>query len=532
MEKIIHFIWVHPKTRGHIAIPKNIPPIQLEIIDCARQTHPTWEIKVWQDPIETDGFLLEKYWSKANSGAQYADLLRLDVLYRFGGVYVDSDLRLLKPLDDLAQKFDFFIASEDGHHLSNGLIGARKECPILRHLIEQLVNNEPNWSLPPNITTGPNFFTHHLKWRKEITVLPRETFYPYPAHLLKKPKVHRHSYGEHLWMGSWVLEQASVRPSSESRFQHWRSDLLKWAKPYVKKTLSCGFQVWRRLKSVDPLPLNRFYQCSNELVTQTIHGFNIVVDGHDVSLTPELVFKGYYELPEENFLKNTVKGGDWVIDVGANVGSFSLLAAQQVGPFGRVFAFEPNLRPSQLMAKSLVMNWMHERVIQRPVAVGDSQGTVELTFVADRLGDGRVGKGDVTGPTFAKSLETLGQDRRDVLVVPCVRLDDEFPVDVPIKVLKIDVEGHEGHVLVGAKRLLQRRCIDFIVLELLQENAGSRWRETIDQVNHVISYGYAICTLTNEGALVEQKDLAVAITGGRNIVLVAQEQYRPVRTST
>ena len=89
---------------------------------------------------------------------------------------------------------------------------------------------------------------------------------------------------------------------------------------------------------------------------QTIYGFRITVDGKDVSLTPQLVFKGYSELPEENFLKNTVRGGDWVIDVGANIGSFSLLAAQQLGSFGRVFAYEPNPRPVKLMAKSLVMN--------------------------------------------------------------------------------------------------------------------------------------------------------------------------------
>jgi FkbM family methyltransferase len=527
MEKIIHFVWVHPKTRGQIKNPKDIPPVQLEIIDCARKTHPTWEIKVWQDPIQTGGFLLEKYWSKANSGAQYADLLRLDVLYRFGGVYVDSDLRLLKPLDDLAQNFDFFIASEDGYNLTNALIGARKESPILRYLIDQLVNNEPDWSILPHITTGPIFFSHQLKWRKEIMVLPRETFYPYMGRLLKKPKVHRYSYGEHLWVGSWVP------PASESRLKRWRSDALKWVKPYVKKNVIRGFRAWHRVKSVDPLPLNRFYQCSDELVIQTIHGFNIIVDGHDVSLTPELVFKGYYELPEENFLKNAARGGDWVIDVGANVGSFSLLAAQQVGQFGRVFAFEPNPRPSQLMAKSLVMNWMHERVIQRPVAVGNSHGTVELSFVADRLGDGRVGKDDVTGSTFDESLKTLGHDRTAVLVVQCVRLDDEFPVDVPIKVLKIDVEGYEGRVLAGAKRLLQRRCIDFIVLELLYEVAGSRWREIVDQVSEIINYGYAIATLTSEGTLVEQKDLAAAIrAGGRNIVLVAQEQYMPVRSST
>ena len=328
-------------------------------------------------------------------------------------------------------------------------------------------------------------------------------------------------------------EGSVASPASVSRLQRWRRDLLEWAKPYFKKSLRRAFQAWRRLKSIDPLPQSRYYVCSDELVIQTIHGFNIVVDGHDLSITPELVFKGYYELPEQNFLKATLNGGDWIIDVGANVGSFSLLAGQLVGPFGRVFAYEPNPRPLQLMAKSLVMNWMHERVVQRPVAVGDSSGTVELTFVAHRLGDGRIGDGDLAGPASAENSEILGLDRTSVLAVACVRLDDEFPVDVPIKVLKIDAEGYEAHILAGAKRLLRRRCVDFILLELLDEVAGSSWREILDEVNDVIAYGYETCTLSDEGTLIKQSDLAAAIrTGARNIVLAAQKQHITVRTST
>ena len=164
MQKIIHF-----------TIPEHISPAQSDIIECARKYHPSWEIKIWQDPIqEEDGFLLEHYWPKANSGAQLADLVRLDVLHKYGGVYVDSDLRLLKPLDSLVESFDFFIASEDGQCLTNALIGARKESQIIRFLIDILRNHEPDWTLPPNITTGPEFFSQHLKWKAEVTVLPRE----------------------------------------------------------------------------------------------------------------------------------------------------------------------------------------------------------------------------------------------------------------------------------------------------------------------------------------------------------------------
>jgi len=526
MEKIIHF-----------TVSENISRIETEVIARARELHPSWEIKVWQDPVKKNNFLLEGYWEKTKSGAQFADLLRLDLLYRFGGVYVDGDLRLFRPLDSLIERFEFFIASEDGVRPTNALMGARKDSPVLRYLIDHLRTNEPDWNLPPNVTTGPDFLSHHLRWRNDVTLLPREVFYPYNWDHVGQKKIHRHSYGEHLWMGSWFALGDRSALSSKSARHGWLF-LRDQIRQQLKKCLGFCFSVWHRVKSINriqPPPQVRSYQCSDDLVVQTIHGFRIIVDGKDVSLTPQLVFKGYSELPEENFLKNTVRGGDWVIDVGANIGSFSLLAAQQVGPFGRVFAYEPNPRPVKLMAKSLVMNRTHDRVVQRPVAVGSSCEISEFTFIADRVGDGEVALTDVTGTVFAKTVQTLGLQSATKSKVPCVRLDDEFRVDLPIKLLKVNVDGYEDRVLAGAERLLKRRCIDFVVMKLLEEVGPSRWQEalqevrpeTLHQIKKVIEFGYAICALTNEGVLVEQRDLFAAIRTRRsNVVLAAREQYQ------
>jgi FkbM family methyltransferase len=529
MEKVIHFT---------VRNASELSATQAEVIECARKLHKHWEIKIWSDPDPTHDnseFLLNRYWSRVNSGAQLADLLRLDIVHRFGGVYVDSDLKLLRPLDALAESFDFFIASEDGYKLTNAVFGACKQSPVLRSLIDELLRAEPDWTLEPWLTTGPSFFAQHLKWRKDITVLPRETFYSYYPHYgeidEQARKNHRQSHGEHLWATSWI----AVVPQNKLKRSDQGNGITSNAKVIVKKAIKQGaalaFKTWRRIQPLDaqfspspgPPP---FYHCSDELVVQTIHDFRIVADGKDLRITPELVLKGYYKLAEENFLKRTVTGGDWVIDVGSNIGTISLLAAQIVGPFGRVFSFEPNPRTSKLMAKSLVMNWIHDRVVQREVAVGSQRRMVGLTFLPECLGGGQVGR---SGEESAadRTVETLGDERATVFDVPCVRLDEEFPIDLPIKLLKIDVEGFEGDVLKGADRLLRRRCIDFVMVELLGEVAGARWHENVQQVNKVIEYGYDIFT-ADEHELVKQPDLAAAIRwGSRNIVLAARDQYRP-----
>ena len=200
MEKIIHF-----------TVPENISVVETEVIARARELHPNWEIKVWRDPVEKNDFLLEQYWEKTKSGAQFADLLRLDLLYRFGGVYVDGDLRLFRPLDSLIERFEFFIASEDGVRPTNALMGARKDSPVLRYLIDHLRTNEPDWNLPPNVTTGPDFLSHHLRWRNDVTLLPREVFYPYNWDHVGQKKIHRHSYGEIYGWGVGLLRVTVLR---------------------------------------------------------------------------------------------------------------------------------------------------------------------------------------------------------------------------------------------------------------------------------------------------------------------------------
>ena len=508
MEKIIHF-----------TVPEKPTPVQLQTIERARTLHPTWEDKVWQDPVRPNGYLLEKYWPKANSGAQLADLLRIDLIHKWGGVYVDGDLRLLRPLDDLVEKFDFFVASENGGSLEGAFIAARKAHPAIRALIEDLLSNEPDWSLPPDRTTGPDFFARILRWNRQVTLLPRETFYPYGPDEIHARKTHRHSYGEHLWVYSWKDE--SNPPAKPTRSFGWKTA----AKRLVKPAVVSGLRAWRRIAALDTVtPQNpiflrepRFYAASGDVVINTVHGLNIVVDGSDLMHTPRMIFGDYHELRDEVLGKNILHGGDWAIDIGSNAGSFCVLAAQKVGRFGRIFAYEPNPKALSNLSKSVVMNEMHDRVIIRPVAVGEIEENAHLNVKLERAQL----EYDNTQPT--------SEIRR-------VTLDQEFPIDLPIKLLRIDLEDGAAAVLRGARRLLTRRCIDFIFVRVLKEVLGDRWRkelggvklsELLEQFDRLAEAGYLACAPAADGSLVEHESAILALDKleGRNLVLKARDQY-------
>ena len=291
MEKILHFTVAAKPT-----------PINVEMIALARELHPAWDVKVWQDPMQPDRYPLERYWSKANSGAQLSDLLRLDILYKWGGVYLDADMRLLKPLDDLASQFDFFFASHEGLVPINAIIGARKGHPAIRAVIDELLLNEPDWTRPPDVTTGPDIFVRTLRWDKTAAALPRETFFGYGPLATHYRKNHRQAFGEHLWEFSWRKTAGEWRQ---------RFNLRSETKSLLKAAVTKPLRLWHRLEAFDRTLFERpeeipprSYPVADEIMLKSAHGTSIIVDRKDGRLSPSIIFGDYYE-PREDALPST-----------------------------------------------------------------------------------------------------------------------------------------------------------------------------------------------------------------------------------
>jgi FkbM family methyltransferase len=500
----------------HFTIPQHPTDVQLRNIQIARDLHPGWEVVVWQDPVDRTLFTLGKYWDKVNSGAQLADLIRLEVVYKQGGFYVDSDFVLLKNLDPLRQH-SFVVGTEDGYLLTNAFFGAVPQSPVLGQLIAALDEHEVDWKLPPDVTTGPKFFLRELKWHDDVTVLPRETFYPYfPSTRPLPPR--KWTYGSHLWVSSWKMDVHRRRPVRSLIF-HTR----RIGRQIINQSRTRLLRLRYRMRLHHPVP----FSASGVICAQTIHGPRIYLVGEDASLTPEIAQHGTYEFYEEVFAKRVVRPGDWAIDVGANVGAFSLVFANSVGPSGRVFSYEPNPLPASLLKKSLVTNWFHDRVSVREMALSSEVGTFTLRFNRERLGDATLAAKENTG-TFEKTVALLGSSNE--VEVPVRTLDLEFPVDLPIRILKIDAEGFDHHVLRGAARLLERNSIDILMLECLQEVYGSGWHEFMVELKKIIGFGYQPHVLTKKSKLtpITFNDILYS-TRERNIVFVSPDARHTIR---
>ena len=183
--RIIHFIWLGSKIPLHASC----------MIETWRQQHPGWIIKIWADEdVEPFGLRNKEAFNRTTNFGQKSDIFRYEILYRFGGVYVDIDFECLKPFDELHTSCEFYTGvSQENNYLYNGLIGIREGHPLMQACIEHLKTTDPIPvvgelfdALRIMYETGPYYFTrmfHAMEsfcTRGTTLILPPIFIYPIP----------------------------------------------------------------------------------------------------------------------------------------------------------------------------------------------------------------------------------------------------------------------------------------------------------------------------------------------------------------
>lgn len=167
-----------------------------------------------------------------------------------------------------------------------------------------------------------------------------------------------------------------------------------------------------------------------------------------------------------DFVRHHVKPGDVVWDVGANMGLLSFASAHRVGPGGAVISFEPDWWSYGLLHRSRRLNpELAPRMQCLPLAVADQASLLTLIIpkhgrAATHLEIAGGAGNEITGGTS------------ETLLVPTVTLDWVAQSQRPPTVIKIDVDGAEHRVLLGAREIL-RRHRPRILIEVYERNADA-----------------------------------------------------------
>ncbi len=190
---------------------------------------------------------------------------------------------------------------------------------------------------------------------------------------------------------------------------------------------------------------------------------------------------GTYEKDDEaQIFLSYLKPGMTVIDIGANIGLYSLLAGKTVGSTGRVIAFEPVPEIFERLGRHISLNGLTNILPQR-IAISDTNGTG--TFFLGRTGSSGSLFRQETSRSIRVNTETLDSflRRKEIRKVDAV---------------KVDAEGAEMRIVRGMQRLLlssEKPLLMFEILPPALQPAGSSAEEIFDDI---VSYGYAAFLMT------------------------------------
>ncbi len=165
--RVFHRIWLGPEP---------MPEEYVRLGETWKRNHPGWEHHLWAETnLPTDLERREVY-ELLRRPAERADILRLELLRRLGGVYVDADFESLKPIDPLLDRVSLFLGALDSGRVSNAIVGAVPAHPLLARAIAEL---RPRTTFGPvdREGTGPLLIERIRHDFREVTVFEPEVFY-------------------------------------------------------------------------------------------------------------------------------------------------------------------------------------------------------------------------------------------------------------------------------------------------------------------------------------------------------------------
>lgn len=212
--RVIHYVWVGPKP---------LPDADRRRVDAWRRMLPSWEFRFWgNDNIDfSPRYLREAFAVRAWN--RVSDYVRMSVLAQHGGVYLDTDVDLIRPLDPLLDRGAFlgFQAGEEwAHEMVNGAVfgavpGHWLPREALSHFNEQLSGRRDTGAY-----SGPGLLTeilgkHGLRSYSDqpvtvdqVTVFPKRYFYPYSWNETYSDEILTpDTFAVHRWALSWVRKR-------------------------------------------------------------------------------------------------------------------------------------------------------------------------------------------------------------------------------------------------------------------------------------------------------------------------------------
>jgi len=229
-----------------------------------------------------------------------------------------------------------------------------------------------------------------------------------------------------------------------------------------------------------------FYSESDDLVCNIYSNhfkFNFYPSKENHKIVKKWLDNGHlYENDVGLFLTYILKIGDIVIDVGANIGLHTLLMSSLIGKNGKVIAFEPGNESFKELTHNVKLNNFHNVELKNK-ALGNSKNK-KLKF------------NDVEHNSGYSSIIPESESNKSSSREITINTLDSYTLKYKkIKVVKIDVEGYEKHILNGCKKLLENNKVRYWIVEYAP-HCLAKYGENLSSIrNYFRKYGYEMFVL-------------------------------------
>lgn len=256
---------------------------------------------------------------------------------------------------------------------------------------------------------------------------------------------------------------------------------------------------------------------NNSTVLIQYMGISLKAPSSDVGLVPGLL-GGYYEKAELSYFKALCANSKCIIDVGANIGLYTCVAARSIDQDGRVYAFEPVEENLKMLKENVELNGVTDKVIVVRNAIGATNTSISINISDQSMGNHSIGIARGQGGRIEK--------------VKQITLDTYCKTNMikKIDIIKIDIEGYDYFALKGAKNILNGKNKPTVFIEFIPHLVKSCGIES-EQFVKLVYRRFKHCFVFDEkhGTVEEvdqsKIDLFTSKISDRNLLLVDSEKH-------
>lgn len=266
----------------------------------------------------------------------------------------------------------------------------------------------------------------------------------------------------------------------------------------VKKIASLAVRALRNLAELDRLFVPHIVRIDEDVsLVRMRAGHLLHLRVADRSLAPHILAFGEWEQAVTRVILDRVAPGMHVVEVGANIGHFTVQMAKRVGKNGSITAFECHPAVAELLFRNLVANGTLPNTKLIRSAVSDSVGHAEFASLASHNASGSLAPLDRTTDERLMLADAVAK-----FTVPVTTLDAALRGHRPPDVLKMDAEGSEAKIVSGAGSIFAHHAPRTIIMEHTPDLLRLCGSDPSEHLRRLTGLGYRIRSIEEDGSLV------------------------------